>query len=78
MTVDVQGQALSVLSKLAQADWPDRLKVRKSFEKLVYSGSRASFRFAAGRAASKPRDARSAPDDLFDLSLSDEQQMLVD
>lgn len=78
MTVDVQGQALSVLSKLAQADWPDRLKVRKSFEKLVYSGSRASFRFAAGRAAGKPRDARSAPDDLFDLSLSDEQQMLVD
>lgn len=78
MTVDVQGQALSVLSKLAQADWPDRLKVRKSFEKLVYSGSRASFRFAAGRAASKPRDARPAPDDLFDLSLSDEQQMLVD
>ena len=78
MTVDVQGQALSVLSKLAQADWPDRLKVRKSFEKLVYSGSRASFRFAAGRAAGKPRDARSAPEDLFDLSLSDEQRMLVD
>ena len=46
MTVDVQGQALSALSKLAQADWPDRLKVRKTFEKLVYSGSRASFRFA--------------------------------
>lgn len=78
MSVDVQGQALSVLSKLAQADWPDRLKVRKSFEKLVYSGSRASFRLAAGRAASKPREARPAADDLFDLSLSDEQQMLVD
>ena len=31
MIVDTQGQALSVLSKLAQADWPDRLKVRKSF-----------------------------------------------
>jgi alkylation response protein AidB-like acyl-CoA dehydrogenase len=78
MSVDVQGQALSVLSKLAQADWPDRLKVRKSFEKLVYSGSRASFRLAAGRAASKPRETRAAADDLFDLSLSDEQQMLVD
>lgn len=78
MTVDVQGQALSVLSKLAQADWPDRLKVRKSFEKLVYSGSRASFRLAAGRAASKPRETRPAADEPFDLSLSDEQQMLVD
>ncbi len=78
MTVDVQGQALSVLSKLAQADWPDRLKVRKSFEKLVYSGSRASFRLAAGRAASKPREARQTADELFDLSFTDEQQMLVD
>lgn len=78
MVVDVQGQALSVLSKLAQADWPDRLKVRKSFEKLVYSGSRASFRLAAGRPASKPREACPAAGDLFDLSLTDEQQMLVD
>ena len=78
MTVDVQGQALSMLSKLAQADWPDRLKLRKPFEKLVYNGSRASFRLAAGRAAGKPRQARPAADDLFDLSLSDEQQMLVE
>ncbi len=78
MTVDVQGQALSVLSKLAQADWPDRLKVRKSFEKLVYSGSRASFRLAAGRSSSAPREVRPAADDLFDLSLTEEQQMLVD
>lgn len=75
MIVDTQGQALSVLSKLAQADWPDRLKVRKSFEKLVYSGSRASFRLAAGGTSNKPR---AAADDLFDLSLTEEQQMLVD
>ena len=75
MIVDVQGQALSVLSKLAQADWPDRLKVRKSFEKLVYSGSRASFRLAAGGTSNKPR---AAADELFDLSLTEELQMLVD
>ncbi|WP_031303687.1 acyl-CoA dehydrogenase family protein, partial [Pseudomonas sp. EGD-AK9] len=75
MTVDMQGQALSVLSKLAQADWPDRLKLRKPFERLVYSGSRASFRLAAGKTRT-PRPA--AADELFDLSLSDEQQMLVE
>lgn len=78
MSVDVQGQALSVLSKLAQADWPDRLKVRKTFEKLLYSVSRTGFRLAAGRAASKLHEARPVADDLFDLSLTDEQQMLVD
>lgn len=75
MTVDVQGQALSILSKLARADWPDRLKLRKPFERLVYSGSRASFRLAAGKTRT-PRPA--AADELFDLSLSDEQQMLVE
>lgn len=75
MIVDVQGRALSVLSKVAQADWPDRLKLRKPFEKLVYGGSRASFRLAAG----KPRVSRpAAADELFDLSLSDEQRMLVE
>ena len=30
MKVDVQGQALSVLSKVAQADWPDRLNLVSS------------------------------------------------
>lgn len=78
MSVDVQGQALSVLSKLAQADWPDRLNLRKPFEKFVYTGSRASFRLMAERASTRPRTAPARTDDLFDLSLSEEQQMLVD
>lgn len=78
MSVDVQGPALSVLSKVAQADWPDRLNLRKPFEKFIYTGSRASFRMMAERSASKPRSDRPRTDDLFDLSLSEEQQMLVD
>lgn len=78
MKVDVQGQALSVLSKVAQADWPDRLNLRKPFEKFIYSGSRASFRLVAQRASGKPRIERPQGDDLFDLTLSDDQQMLVD
>lgn len=79
MTSDVQGRALAMLNRVAQADWPDRLKLRKPFEKLIYTGSRASFRAAAqraGKAAKSPRPAD--PDALFDLSLSDEQQMLVE
>ena len=80
MNADVQGRALALLNRMAQADWPDRLNLRKPFEKLVYSGSRASFRMAADRAqkggSRTPR--KIDPDALFDLSLSEEQQMLVD
>jgi len=78
MSPDLQGRALAMLNRMAQADWPDRLKLRKPFEKLIYSGSRASFRLVAERAANSNRGQRQAdPDALFDLSLSDEQQMLV-
>ena len=79
MTTDVQGRALAVLNRVAQADWPDRLKLRKPFEKLLYSGSRTGFRMASSRAAKQGKSPRKAdPDGLFDLSLSDEQQMLVE
>ncbi|WCD79936.1 acyl-CoA dehydrogenase family protein [Pseudomonas sp. TUM22785] len=77
MSTDAQGRALSVLNRVAQADWPDRFKLRKPFEKLLYTGSRAGFQMVAersGKAAKKPRAAD--PDALFDLSLSDEQQMI--
>ncbi|MCY1284690.1 Acyl-CoA dehydrogenase [compost metagenome] len=81
MASNVQGRALAVLNRVAQADWPDRLKLRKPLEKLVYTGSRAGFRLAAergGKAKPLALPAPSAPAALFDLSLSDEQQMLVD
>jgi hypothetical protein len=35
MTSDVQGRALAVLNRVAQADWPDRFKLRKPVEKLI-------------------------------------------
>ncbi|WP_141766074.1 acyl-CoA dehydrogenase family protein, partial [Pseudomonas sp. HMSC75E02] len=79
MTTDVQGRALAVLNRVAQADWPDRLKLRKPFEKLLYTGSRTGFRMASQRAAKQLKTPRKVdPDGLFDLSLSDEQQMLVE
>ena len=79
MSNDVQGRALAVLNKVAQAEWPDRFKLRKPFEKLLFSGSRAGFRLVAQRSAkpsSTPRPANS--DGLFDLSLNEDQQMLVE
>ncbi|KAF1054167.1 MAG: Acyl-CoA dehydrogenase [Stenotrophomonas maltophilia] len=79
MSTDVQGRALAVLNRVAQADWPDRLRLRKPFERLLYSGSRAGFRMVAERATKQPKAPRRVdPDGLFDLTLSDEQQMLVD
>ncbi|CAD5107043.1 Acryloyl-CoA reductase (NADH) [Pseudomonas carbonaria] len=80
MPSTVQGRALAVLNRVAQADWPDRLKLRQPLEKLVYAGSRAGFRLAAERGG-KQQSATprlSDPATLFDLSLTDEQQMLVD
>lgn len=79
MTADIQGRALAMLNRFAQADWPDRLKLRKPVERLIYSGSRASFRATAQRAGKAGKTPRPVdPDALFDLSLSDEQQMLVE
>ncbi|AOE87798.1 butyryl-CoA dehydrogenase [Pseudomonas sp. TCU-HL1] len=77
MSPDAQGRALAVLNRVAQAHWPDRFNLRKAFEKLLYSGTRAGFRLAARRARKTPRRLAGA-DDVFDLSLSDEQRMLVE
>lgn len=79
MRTDVQGRALSLLSRVAQSDWPDRFKLRKRFENLIYRGSRAGFRAAAQRSGKSGKTPRAAnPDGLFDLTLSDDQQMLVE
>ena len=79
MKFDVQGRALAALNRLAQADWPTRLKLRQPLEKLIFRGSRASFRLAATRATKVARSPRALdPNALFDLALSDEQQMLVE
>lgn len=56
MSTDVQGRALAVLNRVAQADWPDRFNLRKPFEKLLYSGSRTGFRLASERSAKQAKD----------------------
>lgn len=79
MPSTVNGHALTLLNRFAQADWPDYLKVRKPFENLVCSGARSGFKIAARRSSrAQPALALADSSALFDLSLSDEQKMLVE
>lgn len=83
----VQGLGLNVLNRFAQSDWPDRLGMRKSIEKLLYAGTRTGFQVAGamarqfakggGKIEGKQR-LPAAAKGVFDLSVSDEQQMMRD
>ncbi len=81
----IQGLGLNYLNRFAQSDWPDRLKIRKPVEKLLYTGSKTGFQllgaatrtFKPASGAGKQR-LPAAAKGLFDISLSDEQQMMRD
>lgn len=80
----IQGMGLNVLSRFAQSNWPDRFGVRKPVERLLYSGSKAGFQligaaarqFSKGPSLDKAQRLPAASKGLFDLSLSEEQQMM--
>lgn len=84
----IQGLGLNLLNRFAQSDWPDRLHVRKLSEKILYTSSRTGFQIvgAASRGFGKKGSASlgdkqrlpSAPKGVFDLSLSEEQEMMRD
>jgi len=81
----IQGLGLNYLNRFAQSDWPDRLKIRKPVERLLYTGSKTGFQllgaatrtFKPASGAGKQR-LPAAAKGLFDISLSDEQQMMRD
>lgn len=82
-----QGFGLNMLNRFAQSPWPDRLGMRKSFEKLLYAGTRTGFQLAGamgrqfskgGGKLDKKQRLPAAAKGVFDLSLSDEQQMMRD
>src|SRR4051812_29611018 len=84
---DAMGAGLAALNRLAGVGVIDRLKLRKPIERAVYEGSRAGFRGlgAANRTftAVKQRNRPERPDvaparDLFDLTPTDEQTMIVE
>jgi hypothetical protein len=81
------GAGLRALNRLASSSTIDRLKLRKSAEKAVFHGSKNGFRaagavgrtFSAKSKQDKPaRQPNASSTGKFDLTPSDEQQMLVE
>lgn len=80
-----QGFGLALLTRFAASDLIDQLKLRKLVEKSLYQGSKSGFQ-ALGAAARQFKPASgtgkqrlsSTNKNLFDLSLSEEQEMMRD
>lgn len=84
---NVQGLGLRMLTQFASSDLADRLKIRKPIENLLYKGSKIGFQVAtkAARIFTPVKSSTAAirlpsqtRNHLFDLTLSDEQEMMRD
>lgn len=84
---NLQGIGLRMLTQFASSDVADRLKIRKPIETMLYQGSKTGFQLAtkAARAFAKKPTSDAAMrlpsqtrNNVFDLSLSEEQQMTRD
>lgn len=84
---DAMGVGLAFLNRLAGVGAIDKLKLRKPIERAVYEGSRVGFRgvgvanrrfAAAGKRGEAQRPSTATGRDLFDLTPTDEQKMIVD
>ncbi len=80
-----QGFGLNLLTRFAGSNLIDQLKMRKLLEKSLYHGSKSGFKLLTNTTRQfKPAGNNtkqrlpSANKNLFDLSLSDEQQMMRD
>ncbi|WP_171266090.1 acyl-CoA dehydrogenase family protein [Acinetobacter sp. LoGeW2-3] len=85
MVNKAQGVGLSILTKIAGSELLDQFKLRKFVEKSLYQSSKAGFKtlsqtqklLKSGKKIKKQR-LPSQNKSLFDLSLTEEQQMTVD
>lgn len=85
ITNKAQGLGLAFITKIAGSDILDQLKLRKLVEKSLYKSSKLSFKtvtatqkvFKAHHTIHKQR-LPNQKKDLFDLNLSEEQQMTCD
>ncbi len=87
-TRDPIGYAVAALNRLARSDLLDRVGLRKQAEQTVFTVTRGGFRTAStagrafARAGSRGRAGTRAPDaprpGVFDLTPTDDEQMLVD
>lgn len=82
------GYALAAMNSVASSEWIDKLGLRSAIEKLTYHGTKTGFQ-ALGAASRqfKNLSKQSSPErlqkpkgqsDLFDLTISEEQQMMKD
>lgn len=85
MVNKAQGLGLNILTKIAGSDLLDQLKLRKFVEKSLYQGSKAGFKTLSATQKAIKSDAKvtkqrlpNQQKGLFDLSLTEEQQMTVD
>lgn len=88
MAKDAIGYALTALNKMAGSNALDRLGLRKLIERIAYTLTRTGFRvitttartFSAGKKLDRPErlNAPGHTSDLFDLNITDEQQMIRD
>jgi alkylation response protein AidB-like acyl-CoA dehydrogenase len=78
---------LKAINSIASSELVDKAGLRKPLEQLLFNGSKQSLKAAGGAARvfkatsqlGKPeRQARAKTSDLFDLTPTDEQQMLVE
>ena len=84
---DPIGLAVAALNRLAQSSALDRFGLRKPAENVVYAATRSGFRTAgavsrqfrrSGRTGRGTRVPAAAPTGLFDLTPTEDEQMLVD
>lgn len=87
MATDLQGLGLGLASRFAANPIVQKYKLAKPAEKFAYISTKKGFEFAQKLMANKAKKkqqangdikALPAPPPLFDLSLSDEQQMIRD
>ena len=88
MSRDPIGLALAAMNRIASSELIDRIGLRETIEKITYQGTKSGFQalgaasrqFKSATRLMKPErlEAPALPKDNFDLSLSEEQQMMQD
>ena len=85
MTLNATGIALSLVNRFAGSELANRYKLRKPAERLAYHVTRTGFRLATSGQQTLARKRRTHPSaasqesrKLFDLSLSEEQRLIVE
>jgi hypothetical protein len=74
-----QGFGLAILNQMASSEWPDKFKLRKPIEKLLYQGSKTGFQVMTKVVVNLPGNGKtrrqasrlstSAEKGIFDLSV---------